>query len=647
MIIAGVALSAAAGIALIGTAILRQAQDRVRQDLNGLAELYRKEGELIGSAVEMAAQGVGTGQWRDPAGWPALAEQLEMTRQLKGLDFLTLTDSGGRVLLRARNQGISGDRYQNDLVKWVQWSKKTVVSTERFVREQLQREGGDLAQRAEVAMVSAPGSNEEPGAVGTGGLMMVAVVPILDPQHRIESLLYGGVLVNNTTELVDRAKRILYREESFKGRDLGSVTVFLDDYRVATNVALPDGRRALGTRVSEEVYRRVIERGSRWTGRAYVVDAWRIAAYEPIRDISGRPIGMLYAGVLEAPFTRLRNRIVMVYLAIALLTVLGLAVTANWASGRIIQPIRELVSATGEIARGNLGHRVSPRSGDEIGQLGDSFNRMADGLKRATEGYQELNQSLERKVAERTRELEQARDRLLQSEKLSSLGKMAAGIAHEINNPLTSILLNAHLIEERLPKNSRHRENLALVIGETERCSTIVKGMLEFARQTVPNMRPVDLNSAVEKTLLIMESQLLVRQVRVETRLDRSLPRVPADEGKLRQVFANIILNAADAMPGGGRLEIDTRLDAERRRAEVSFQDTGGGIPKELLGRIFDPFFSTKGTKGTGLGLAISYGIVQQHGGSITASSEEGKGTAFTITLPIDRNNERHYDKER
>lgn len=637
VIVAGVALSAAAGIVLIGTAILRQAQDRVRQDLSGLSELYRKEGELIGSAVELAAQGIEPGVLKKDKRLGDLTQQLERLRQAKNLDFLTLADPGGKALLRARNPEARGDRYQNDLAKWVQWSKKTIISSERFDREQLQREGGDLAERAVVRTIGTSISLDKSELEETDGLMLVAVAPVLDPQRRIEALLYGGVLVNNTTELVDRAKRILYREESFKGRDLGSVTIFLDDYRVATNVPKPDGSRALGTRVSEEVYRKVMERGSRWTGRALVVDAWRIAAYEPIRDISGKPIGMLYVGVLEAPFTRLRNRIVLVYLGIALLTMLGLAVTANWAAGRIIRPVRELVAATSEIAKGNLDYRVQQRSGDEIGQLGEAFNRMAGELKRAKEGYQELNQSLERRVSERTQELEQARDQLVQTEKLSSLGKMAAGIAHEINNPLTSILLNAHLMEERLPKNSRLRENLSLVIGETERCSAIVKGMLEFARQTVPNMRPVDINAALGKTLLLMESQLLLHQVRVETQLDPSLPKVPADEGKIRQVFANIILNAADAMPGGGRLVIATRLEAEKRRAEVSFRDTGGGISQDMLGRIFDPFFSTKGTKGTGLGLAISYGIVQQHGGSITVESQQGQGTLFTITLPIDR----------
>ncbi len=650
MIVAGVALSAAAGIALIGTAILRQARDKAWQDLSGAREVYQKEGELIGTTVELIAQGIDPAQGSSEADRLRLAEQLEGSRTLKGLDFLSLADPSGKVILRSRNPGAAGDRYPNDIAKWVGWSRKTVISSERFERGQLQLEGGDLAERAAMATVNTSRSMGRPGDEGTAGLMLLAAVPIADAQHRIKYILYGGVLLNKTASLVDKAKRVLYRDEKYRGRDLGAVTIFLDDYRIATNVVDADGRRALGTRVSEDVYHRVMERGSRWAGRALVVDAWCMAAYEPIRDISGRPIGMLYAGSLEAPFVRLRNQVVLVYVAIALLTMLGLALTANWAAGRISRPVRELVAATGEIARGNLEHRVRPRSGDEIGQLGESFNRMAAELKRATEGYRELNQSLEVRVAERTRELEQARDHLVQTEKLSSLGKMAAGIAHEINNPLTSILLNAHLMEERLPKNSRLRENLSLVIGETERCSAIVKGMLEFARQTVPNMRPVDLNSALEKTLLIMESQLLLQQVRVEARLDRSLPRVPADEGKLRQVFANIILNAADAMPGGGRLEIATRLDAEKRTAEITFRDTGGGIPRELLDRIFDPFFSTKGAKGTGLGLAISYGIIQQHGGRIAVESQQGQGASFTITLPMDRvkqgSKEQEYGQE-
>ncbi len=636
VIVAGVALSAAAGVALIGTAVLRQAQDRVRQDLAGAREVYQKEGELIGTAVELIAQGITPAQWGDEAGRRQLGEQLENLRALKGLDFLSLADPSGKVILRSRNPGAAGDRYPNDMAKWVGWSRKTVVSSERFERQQLLREGGDMAQRASVRTYPTPRAIARPGSEETAGLVVLAAAPVTDEQHSIQGILYGGVLLNNTASLVDKAKRVLYREEKYRGRDLGAVTIFLDDYRIATNVITADGRRALGTRVSEEVYHRVMWRGSRWTGRAFVVDAWCIAAYEPIRDISGRPIGMLYAGTLEAPFVRLRDRVVLVYVAIALLTVLGLVVTANLAAGRIIRPIRELVAATGEIARGNLGHRVRPRSGDELGQLGESFNLMASELGRVTEGYQELNQSLERRVQERTRELEEARDHLVQTEKLSSLGKMAAGIAHEINNPLTSILINSHLIEEKLPKGSKLRDNLQLVIEETERCSSIVKGMLEFSRQTVPKFKPADLNAIIEKTLLLLESQLLVQKVDVGTKLDRDIPKIQADEGKLKQVFANIILNAADAMPGGGRLEVTTSLDAAGRLAVISFADTGGGIPAEALPRIFDPFFSTKGAGGTGLGLAISYGIVRQHRGDIQVEAREGRGTIFRVKIPID-----------
>lgn len=637
LVVLSVALSAAAGIVLLGTAIRRQAQDKVRQDLNGVIEVYQKEGQRIAAAVELIAQGLSAGQLAGGHGRSWERYWREAISE-KGLDFVSLTDEAGRVIYRPLNPGARGDRYPNDIARWVQWSKKTVISSERFSQGQLEREGGDLSARARIVTADTSRSAEQGRFHQSDGLMLVAASPVKDDKNRILGIVFGGVLLNGNEELVDRAQRMLYRQERYQGRDLGTVTIFLDDYRIATNVTTAQGKRALGTRVSEQVYRQVMERGSRWVGRAYVLDAWRIAAYEPIRDISGRPIGMLYAGILEAPFVRLRNKVVMVYLAIAVLTVAALVLVVNWASGRIIRPVRELVAATEEIARGNLGYRVPVKGQDEIGQLGDSFNRMSAELKRVTDGYLELNRTLEQKVVQRTKELEAARDSLVQTEKLSSLGRMAAGIAHEINNPLTSIMLNSHLMKEKLPKNSRLHEPLDLIIEETARSSAIVKGMLEFSRQTVSHLRPTDINRALEKTLRLLDSQLMMQKVSVSTDLSEELPQVPADEGKLRQVFTNIILNAGDAMPQGGRLEIATKWDGERRKVRISFADQGSGIPREVLPKIFDPFFSTKGIKGTGLGLAISYGIIKQHGGEIEVQSREGRGTVFTVVLPLERN---------
>lgn len=636
LVVISVALSAAAGVILLDTAIRRQAQEKVRQDLNSVIEVYQKEGQRIAAAVELIAQGLGAGQLDEVRGGSRARYWQEALQ--KGLDFVSLTDETGRVSYRPLNPEVRGDRYPNDIAKWVQWSKKTVVSSEKFSPEQLQREGRDLAVRAIIRTLATPRAVKREESVEGDGLVLVAASPVKDEKNRILGIVYGGVLLNGQEELVDRAQRMLYRQERYQGRELGTVTIFLNDYRIATNVTTAQGQRALGTRVSEQVYRQVMERGSRWVGRAYVLDAWRIAAYEPIRDLSGRPIGMLYAGILEAPFVQLRNRVVMVYLAIAILAVAALVLVVNWASGRIIRPVRELVTATEAIAQGNLGYQVPVRGRDEIALLGNSFNRMSVELKRLTDGYLELNRTLEEKVAQRTKELEAARDNLVQTEKLSSLGRMAAGIAHEINNPLTSIMLQSHLIKEKLPQNSRLHEPIDIIIEETARSSAIVKGMLEFSRQTVSRLRPTDINRALEKTLRLLDSQLLTQKVAVSASFAEDLPLVPADEGKLRQVFTNIILNAGDAMSQGGRLEIATSWDRERREARISFADQGSGIPQEVLPKIFDPFFSTKGTKGTGLGLAISYGIIKQHGGEIEVRSQEGRGTIFTVVLPLERN---------
>jgi two-component system NtrC family sensor kinase len=476
----------------------------------------------------------------------------------------------------------------------------------------------------------------KPEADQTGGLVLKVAAPVLDKDLRLTGIVYGGRLLNNSTELVDKIKNVLYRGEKYRGRDVGTTTVFLDDYRIATNVLLPDGSRAIGTRASKEVYQQVMGRGNRWIGRALVVDNWCIAAYEPLRNIGGKPVGMIYVGMLEAPFVQIRNQVVLIFLGIALATVSSLWLLANVTADRITRPLRELVRGTTQVASGDLSSRVSATSEDELGQLAKSFNRMTDELRKATDGYQELTRTLEQKVADRTAELQAAQTQLIQNEKLSSLGKMAAGIAHEINNPLTSILLNSHLMAEKLRKDSRLRENLQLIIDETTRCGAIVKGLLEFSRQSISDKKPADINRVLKTTLQLMESQLMLQKVQTTTALDPGMPEISADANKLKQVFTNLILNAADAMPGGGAIAISTAVDREARQVIITFKDRGGGIPPEIQGKIFDPFFSTKGTKGTGLGLAISYGIIQQHGGTIEAQSSEGLGTTMTVRLPID-----------
>jgi len=234
------------------------------------------------------------------------------------------------------------------------------------------------------------------------------------------------------------------------------------------------------------------------------------------------------------------------------------------------------------------------------------------------------------------KKLQETHVQLVSSEKMASLGKLAAGIAHEINNPLGGILIYSSLMMEDLPEEDSKRGDLARIVQEAGRCKEIVKSLLEFARQTEPKMEPTDINRAITDGLFFLENQALFHNIRIIKKLDPFLPFVKGNAGQLKQVFMNIIVNAAEAIHGSGTLTITTSPAPGRKMVLVEFTDTGEGIPAENLTRIFDPFFTTKEVgKGTGLGLATSYGIIEDHGGKISVKSQVGEGTTFTIELPV------------
>ncbi len=234
------------------------------------------------------------------------------------------------------------------------------------------------------------------------------------------------------------------------------------------------------------------------------------------------------------------------------------------------------------------------------------------------------------------KKLEDTHLQLVSSEKMASLGKLAAGIAHEINNPLGGILIYSSLMMEDLPDGDSKRGDLARIVQEAGRCKEIVRSLLEFARQTEPKMEPSDINRAINDGLFFLVNQALFHNIQIIKKLDPFLPFVRGNSSQLKQVFMNIIVNAAEAMHGSGTLTLTTSPAPDRKTVLVEFTDTGEGIPEENFTRIFDPFFTTKEVgKGTGLGLATSYGIVEDHGGKISVRSKVGEGTTFTIELPV------------
>ncbi|WP_248353378.1 sensor histidine kinase [Anaeromyxobacter oryzae] len=306
----------------------------------------------------------------------------------------------------------------------------------------------------------------------------------------------------------------------------------------------------------------------------------------------------------------------------------------------VLGPVAALLEGMRRVSRDELDVEVRVRSRGEMGALAGSFNEMTSSLRALEDALNGVLANLEHEVEARTAELRSAQDQLVRTEKLSALGKLSASVAHEINNPLAGILTFAKLVSRTLaegpPDDARRavlQKNLALVEREAQRCSAIVRNLLDFARERPIQRKRVDVNAAIDEALSLIANQVAIQEIALVREL-APLPPVLADFGQLRQAFVNVAMNACEAMGKGGRLAITSRT--RDGAVEIAIADTGPGIPPERLGHIFDPFFTTK-EKGTGLGLSVVYGIVQRHGGTVTVDSAVGAGTTFVLRLPADQ----------
>ena len=329
------------------------------------------------------------------------------------------------------------------------------------------------------------------------------------------------------------------------------------------------------------------------------------------------------------------------------LVVLASALMSLLVHRLIYVPLRDLESGAKRVAAGNLDEAIPVRGDDELGQLASSFNSMTAALKESGRELREWNHKLEEKVAERTRALRQAEAETVRGEKLASVGLLAAGVAHELNNPLTGILTFSSLMRKKLPDDSPEAEDLDLIIKETKRSAAIIRRLLDFAREKAPEKKFTDLNRLIEDTVRIVEKPAHLRDIHIELVLERNLPPVWIDANMIEQVIMNMVVNAQQAIEGEGTVTVRTRQVLRPKRSEpngkavpmveMSIIDSGCGIPEADMKKIFDPFFSSKEVgKGTGLGLSVSHGIVEAHGGLIEVESAVGKGTTFRVYLPLE-----------
>jgi two-component system NtrC family sensor kinase len=600
--------------------------ERVAHNAHLARSIYNaRQEQVTGISYNLAKDAAiaGSIEAGDEASRRLIGERLQTHLQAPGLDndyCVVLLDSQGNIVAWASSTSTWLDNRPHNgkqataesagnwgslpIVRESLQTSRSISSTEIIPAELLAMVG--LAEQAKIELLDTPRAAPEvfDPREGSGGLALLGVTPLETDTGEVAGLALALHLFNNDFSLVDRIKDIA---------QIDTVTIFLGDLRVSTNVMTSEGQRAVGTRLAADVGEVVLKDGQEYVGTAFVVNENYITRYEPLHNQAGEIIGILYVGARQSTFFRLLDEVGRSITLAALVMVLFTFLLATPVTRVITDPLknlREMAQVSKRVAQGETTVRMPVTYGGEVGQLATEFNAMLDTLH-AT------------------------REQLVHSENLASLGQLAAGVAHELNNPLGTILLYAESAQRECAEDDPHCADLDVIVKETKRCKRIVADLLNFSRQHQVIAQPTDINALLQELVEMAPHRIKTVTIPIVTEFDPNLPIIEGDTAQLRQVFLNLMTNAVEAMPEGGTMTIRTRRGPSQM-VTVEIEDTGVGIRHEDLGKLFTPFFTTKPIgKGTGLGLAISYGIIKMHRGQINVKSQVGQGTTFIIVLPI------------
>ena len=578
----------------------------------------------------------------------AIQQQIEALKLEHSFSYIQLINVDGQPLY-ALNQSTNsnGSRLSSGLQS--AQGGQASVGIEIFSATDLKRH--QLAKQVYLPLIATPRARSTDKTIEDRGMMIRALYPIFDTDQKVLAILDAGVLLNANFSFVDIIRDLVYGPGSLIEGSIGTVTVFLDDVRINTNVPIQTGERALGTRVSNEVRTIVLDQGKTWINRAFVVNDWYISSYEPIIDINGNRVGMLYAGFLEAPFRQsLINALIV--LVLLFLVLMGLtSLVAVLGAKSIFKPIERMSSVVHAIRQGKDLRIGNIESKDEIGALANEFDVMLDLLSKRKLQIQSWANELEQKVDERTSELKsknseltstiailkKTRQQLVIAEKLAALGELTAGVAHEINNPTAVILGNIDVIMAEMGAQLEPvQDEVDLIIEQIYRIKDITTNLLQYAKPDAyaGYMNEVDVNQ------LIKQTSKLVKYLRQEISyvlhfsLNASI-LVRINRQELQQVLVNLITNSIQALPdNNGQVWLKSR-NFGPKGVQIIVKDNGVGMDREHISKVFNPFYTTKTQgEGTGLGLSISYGLIHRYGGDIKVNSDLKSGTEFIITLP-------------
>jgi two-component system NtrC family sensor kinase len=614
---------------------------KVRSDLAVAHEYFERVIGGVGNNVQSLAQSNRLVLALEADKPQPLQDHLKTVARQYQLDFLNILDKQGNHWVVGSGPLRLSDNRAWPVIKTA-LAGQAHTSIDIFAPEQLTEIDEQLRQRTRLPLLptekTVPLSREDETRI----MAIHSAAPIYDSQNNLIAVLEGGVLLNGNLGFVDQINSIVYGNGSLPLGSQGTATLFLDDVRIATNVRLFQGERALGTRVSQQVRDQVLGAGDTWLERAFVVDDWYVSGYEPILDSFGQRIGMLYAGFLEAPFRNAKQTTLAVIIALFIIVSLVVSVLSlKWAR-TIFHPLERMDQTMSKIEAGRLDARIGPVTGrNEIGRLALHFDELLNKLQQRNQELKRWADELDTKVLKRTQALEQAnrnlretQRQLVMSEKLAAIGELTAGVAHEINNPVAVIQGNLDVLREVLgPDADPVRQEIRLIHEQTNRIRLIVTKLLQFAcpAEFAGYVEPVNVNETLSDCLVLVKH--LMHQGNIEVIQDYQATRkVGINRNELQQVLVNLIVNAIHTMPDGGTLTLTTR-NWDDQGVVIAVRDNGQGIRPEDLSKIFNPFYTTKKQHGTGLGLSISYSLIARYGGHLKVESEYRHGAEFRVCL--------------
>jgi signal transduction histidine kinase len=585
---------AALGYRVIQKDVIESAERKVLNDLKVAEMVYTGEIERIGQALRLASPDGDIHALRDRL-------NLHYLRHVARRDFDTLTSEIAQAALEKR---------------------EPVGGTRIVTAVELQSMDDDVPGKRPIEIKLTPKARPTDRQMLSAGMVKEYAVPMLDGQGQIEAVLYGGRVINRDYTLVDRVREMVFGEDHYKSKPVGTVTIFQGDVRISTNVQDEDGQRAIGTRVSEEVYEAVIEQGRTWHERAFVVTDWYKTAYEPIRSINGDIIGILYVGTLEQPFNDLARQILMLFL----LAVVGVAIVAVLLAfilaGAISRPLTQVVRASECLAAGDWGYRINTNTSiKDINSMAEAFNAMALGLKERQECLR------------------------ISNEKLAALNKsyidLIGFVAHELKGILASAVMNAYAVRDGYLGlvNFKQRKAMDSVTRNLDYLDATVKKFLSLGRvergELAVNKTPLNLKKDVfDSSINSLAAMAGKKGLSISNEVSPELI-VQADSDLMQIVANNLISNAIKYSPDGGQVRVTAApLDG---MIEVDVYNDSTPMTGEQRARLFQKFSrldnpETKKVKGTGLGLYITRQIIERHGGSITVVPRE-RGNSFIFRI--------------